>query len=290
MYGQSFSLADTSVNGLNAATYGKGEAGRFTMAGGFLAYYEICDNIQSGGWTVVKDPKKRMGPYAYKGSQWVSFDDAEMIRYKSEYIRHMGLGGGMIWALDLDDFRNRCSCEKHPLLRTINRVLRQEPETSSDCDVGGTVVQATEPPPPPPPGSPEAIAAAAATTTTTPKPPPQMPTVSETTPVYIYGVQKYEYVELSKLVGGGPTPTFDSASMLRRIYPERPTHDSFVFISAFQLSLSSNVASVCINGMPNVFIESACFSDWPLVTQWCHALPERWFVQASGRVPSSRRL
>ena len=174
-YGQSFSLADNSVNGLNARSYGKGEAGQFTRAGGFLAYYEMCYKIKSGGWTVVKDPKKRMGPYAYKGGQWFSFDDADMIRYKSEYIRHMGLGGGMIWALDLDDFRNRCGCEAHPLLRTINRVLRQEPEVGADCQVGGTVVEATEPPPPPPPGSPEATT----TTTTTPKPPPQPPTVSD---------------------------------------------------------------------------------------------------------------
>ena len=41
MYGQSFSLADASENGLNAKTYGPGQAGEFTRAGGFLAYYEV---------------------------------------------------------------------------------------------------------------------------------------------------------------------------------------------------------------------------------------------------------
>ena len=46
-----------------------------------------------------------MGPYAYKGDQWVSFDDAGMINHKSNYIKNMDLGGAMIWALDLDDFR-----------------------------------------------------------------------------------------------------------------------------------------------------------------------------------------
>ena len=46
-----------------------------------------------------------MGPYAYKGDQWVSFDDAGMINHKSNYIKNMNLGGAMIWALDLDDFR-----------------------------------------------------------------------------------------------------------------------------------------------------------------------------------------
>lgn len=41
MYGQSFSLADNKENGLNAPTYGGGEAGEETRARGFLAYYEV---------------------------------------------------------------------------------------------------------------------------------------------------------------------------------------------------------------------------------------------------------
>lgn len=74
-----------------------------------------------------------MGPYAYKGDQWVSFDDAAIIRRKSELVRTMKLGGAMIWALDLDDFRNRCGCEKYPLLKTINRVLRNYPASTASC-------------------------------------------------------------------------------------------------------------------------------------------------------------
>lgn len=65
-----------------------------------------------------------MGPYAYKGNQWVSFDDPEMIRRKSNYIRDMDLGGGMVWALDLDDFRDRCGQGVHPLMNVIRDVLR----------------------------------------------------------------------------------------------------------------------------------------------------------------------
>lgn len=106
-----------------------------------------------------------MGPYAYKGDQWVSFDDTNMIQRKSQYIKDMQLGGGkvlapysrtihaneticfnlnfeccfnylpgMIWALDLDDFRGVCGCEKHPLLKTINRVLRNYPEPAPQCN------------------------------------------------------------------------------------------------------------------------------------------------------------
>lgn len=123
LYGQSFRLEKESEHGLNAKAPGPGEAGPYTRAAGFLAYYEICDNIQNKGWTVVQDPKRRMGPYAYKGNQWVSFDDREMIRIKSEYIRKMDIGGGMIWALDLDDFKNKCGEGRHPLLTTIRNVL-----------------------------------------------------------------------------------------------------------------------------------------------------------------------
>lgn len=142
LYGQSFQLENEKNRGLNANAPGPGQAGEFTRAAGFLAYYEICDRVKNRGWTVVQDPKRRMGPYAYKGNQWVSYDDKEMIGLKSEFIRRMDLGGGMIWALDLDDFRNRydycedleselfsskfdfrCGEGRHPLLSTIRTVL-----------------------------------------------------------------------------------------------------------------------------------------------------------------------
>lgn len=48
-----------------------------------------------------------MGPYAYKGDQWVSFDDVDIIKSKVNFIKSLGLGGGMVWAIDLDDFKNR---------------------------------------------------------------------------------------------------------------------------------------------------------------------------------------
>jgi chitinase len=133
MYGQSFTLVNASNTGLNSKSSGGAEAGEFTRSKGFLAYYEICNYVQKKGWTVVQDELGTMGPYAYKGDQWVSFDDIDQIRRKSEYIKKMGLGGGMIWALDLDDFRGICGCEEHPLLKTINRVLRNYPEPDPHC-------------------------------------------------------------------------------------------------------------------------------------------------------------
>ena len=132
LYGQSFTLNDKKVHGLNAPARQKGRAGDYTRAPGFLAYYEICHNIKKEKWTVVRDKNQSMGPYAYQGNQWVGFDDIETIRRKSQYIRDMGLGGGMVWALDLDDFKNRCGDGKHPLLNTIKDVLGPPRETVSE--------------------------------------------------------------------------------------------------------------------------------------------------------------
>lgn len=68
-----------------------------------------------------------MGPYAYKDNQWVSYDDRKMLHKKSELVRTLNLGGGMVWALDLDDFNNRCGEGKHPLLTEIHNVLSAAP-------------------------------------------------------------------------------------------------------------------------------------------------------------------
>ena len=63
--------------------------------------FQICRNILSKNWKVVQDETGAMGPYAYSGNQWVSFDDMNMLNKKSQYIKDMKLGGGMVWALDL---------------------------------------------------------------------------------------------------------------------------------------------------------------------------------------------
>lgn len=86
--------------------------------------FQVCERVKRRSWTVTRDREGRIGPYAHSGNQWVSYDDVEEVRSKSQLIKQLGLGGGMIWALDLDDFRNRCGCGKHPLLSALNSELR----------------------------------------------------------------------------------------------------------------------------------------------------------------------
>lgn len=118
---------------------------------------------------VVKDPLERMGPYAYKGDQWVSFDDVYTIKKKMHFIKSLNLAGGMVWALDLDDFRNRylfsflvsyqadcnnlkntlmleyvfCRCGqgKHPLLNTIKNELLGFSPTHSESIINHPEVE-----------------------------------------------------------------------------------------------------------------------------------------------------
>ena len=48
MYGQSFGLTEASKHGLNAKSYGKGRAGKYTKAPGFLSFYEVSNAVYMG--------------------------------------------------------------------------------------------------------------------------------------------------------------------------------------------------------------------------------------------------
>ena len=58
----------------------------------------------------------------------------------------MGLGGGMVWAIDLDDFRNKCGKGPNPLLKAIKDELSTI-DVSTDLTTKGTtkLVTTTEP-------------------------------------------------------------------------------------------------------------------------------------------------
>merc|ERR1711942_596473 len=83
---------------------GAGTKGEFTGEAGLVAYYEICDYIKRG-YTVKYHPEhKAMYTYSAKEHNWVGYDNPQTLATKLDYIKSKGLGGAMIWAIDLDDF------------------------------------------------------------------------------------------------------------------------------------------------------------------------------------------
>ncbi|CAC5395505.1 E3.2.1.14 [Mytilus coruscus] len=121
-YGRSFTLRNIAETGFGAPTTGQGTAGTYTREKGFQSYYEICTNINNHGWTEGWLEDQQV-PYAYKGDQWVGFDNPKSIEIKTKYIIDNGLGGGMIWAIDIDDFHGICGHGKYPIMQTMRKVF-----------------------------------------------------------------------------------------------------------------------------------------------------------------------
>ncbi|MFG1608443.1 glycoside hydrolase family 18 protein [Actinoplanes sp. NPDC049265] len=64
--------------------------------------YKTLAGLPAQGYTVYRD--RRAGhTYLYNGTTFWTFDDPAQLRQKTDYIRHKGLGGAMMWSLDGDD-------------------------------------------------------------------------------------------------------------------------------------------------------------------------------------------
>lgn len=72
-YGRSFTLANPSNTDIGAPANGPGTAGPYTREAGMLGYNEICEYLRQG-WS-VKRSKEYGEPFAFKGNQWVGYDD-----------------------------------------------------------------------------------------------------------------------------------------------------------------------------------------------------------------------
>ncbi|NXU56941.1 CHIA chitinase, partial [Turnix velox] len=121
-YGRTFNLQNPSNTAVGAPTSGPGPAGTYTQEAGLLAYYEICTFLDSGA-TLAWDSPEAV-PYAYKGSEWIGYDNIKSFTEKVDWLKRNNFGGAMVWTIDLDDFTGTfCKQGKYPLISTLKNSL-----------------------------------------------------------------------------------------------------------------------------------------------------------------------
>lgn len=104
-YGRSFQLADPSCHKPGCLFLGGAKPGPCTDNSGTLSYFEIMDIIEKYDLTPYWDKKDAVKYVTWGGDQWVSYDDKDTIAQKIEFANALGLGGLLIWAIDLDNTR-----------------------------------------------------------------------------------------------------------------------------------------------------------------------------------------
>lgn len=122
VYGRTFTLDDPVKFDIGAKAVGGGKAGKYTGESGFLSYYEVCDFLHEPNTTLVWDNEQQV-PFAYRGDQWVGFDDERSLRTKVNWLKTEGFGGIMVWSVDLDDFRGYCGTGKYPLIKAMRKEM-----------------------------------------------------------------------------------------------------------------------------------------------------------------------
>ncbi|XP_018916542.2 uncharacterized protein Cht6 isoform X2 [Bemisia tabaci] len=185
-YGRSYTLFNKDANQLGAPADGPGEQGEATREKGYLAYYEICNGLkEDSGWKLEQPKPEAMGPYAYKGNQWVGYDDEDIVKLKAQYVNEKGLGGIMFWSIDNDDFRGQCHSRPYPLIEAGKEALYGSAGPSNNLISSFESKQATQAPSttrktkPRPKLTSTRTTAIAKTTTPSPQTTPEPPTTPD---------------------------------------------------------------------------------------------------------------
>lgn len=121
-YGRTFTLANPNLTDIDAPAARGGRPGQYTKESGFLSFFEVCEMLKSQA-TLVWD-NEQMIPYAYKGDQWVGFDDPRSFKMKVQWLKQNGYSGIMIWSVDMDDFAGSCMGLRYPLIKSAKEELK----------------------------------------------------------------------------------------------------------------------------------------------------------------------
>ncbi|KAL3220000.1 hypothetical protein MRX96_005741 [Rhipicephalus microplus] len=124
-YGRSYTLLDPQRHALAAPTRRDVPAvpGPYVMSDEILAYYEVCMDITMLSWRREYDQVGQC-PYAYRGDQWVGYEDEESISAKVDFVLEQDYGGVMVFNIDMDDFNGVCGV-KNPLLNSVCRKFNE---------------------------------------------------------------------------------------------------------------------------------------------------------------------
>lgn len=104
-YGRSFTLASSSCNTPNGVCQftGGADAGPCSKASGILDYQEIADIISKNNLEPVHDKTAGVKWITWDSNQWVSYDDADTFKQKTDLANSRCLAGMMVWAMDQVD-------------------------------------------------------------------------------------------------------------------------------------------------------------------------------------------
>ncbi|CAJ0583274.1 unnamed protein product, partial [Mesorhabditis spiculigera] len=122
-YGRGWSLA-------NAANVQPGSTGNqaapalpFSGQAGIGSYYELCEFLAKGATRYWHD--QHQVPWLIYQNQWWSYDDAQSVKAKTDYIKKNGFGGAMVWTLDLDDFNGQCTGANGQIFPLIGLIAKE---------------------------------------------------------------------------------------------------------------------------------------------------------------------
>ncbi len=101
-YGRSFQLSDPACWQPGCRFKGGASPGPCTRNSGTLSFKEITEIIQQRKLTPYHDKTDAVKYITWDKDQWVSYDDHDTIQQKIKFANGLGLGGLLIWAIDLD--------------------------------------------------------------------------------------------------------------------------------------------------------------------------------------------
>ena len=84
-----------------------------------MSFPQAQEFITSGG--IREYDNESEAPYAFKGKDWISYDDDQSLTTKSLWIKANSYAGVMTWNLNCDDWTGNVSGEKFYLHKVINK-------------------------------------------------------------------------------------------------------------------------------------------------------------------------